>query len=421
MITGEQYYIGNHDILNRKRTIIGKDGQTQFIDNLPNNKIVDNQYSRVVDQKNSYLLSKPLTFYSDNKEFLSILRSILDKNFFRTFKNIGEDSINCGISWLYVFINQSGNIDFKRFKPFEVLPFWDDDDHTKLTMLARIYDIQQFSPSSSSFITKVELFTLDGIYYFFLQNGQLVPDSSNPFSPYIIDNKNSSLSWDFIPVIPFKYNSKELPLINKVKSLQDALNTVRSDFMNNIQEDARNTILVLKNYDGTNLSEFRKNLSEFGVVKVKTVDGHEGGVEALKINVDHSNFEILAKSLKRSIIENARGYDSRDDRIGSNPNQMNIQSVYSDIDLDAGLMETEFQASFQILFHLIKKFIKFSKKLDFFEFNVDVIFNKDILINESEAISNCIKSSSILSKETILSQHPWVTQVDSELERLSKS
>ena len=60
MLIGEEYYIGNHDILKRKRTIIGKDGNKQEIDNLPNNRIVDNQYARIVDQKNSYLLSKPM-------------------------------------------------------------------------------------------------------------------------------------------------------------------------------------------------------------------------------------------------------------------------------------------------------------------------------------------------------------------------
>ena len=36
------------------------------------------------------------------------------------------------------------------------------------------------------------------------------------------------------------------------------------------------------------------------------------------------------------------GYDAKDDRLSGNPNQMNIQSMYSDIDLDANDMETEF-------------------------------------------------------------------------------
>ena len=48
-----------------------------------------------------------------------------------------------------------------------------------------------------------------------------------------------------IPLIPFKYNKQELPLINRVKTLQDGINTMLSDFENDMQEDARNTILIL--------------------------------------------------------------------------------------------------------------------------------------------------------------------------------
>ncbi len=37
---------------------------------------------------------------------------------------------------------------------------------------------------------------------------------------------------------------------------------------------------------------------------------------------------------KKALIENAGGYDAKEDRLSGNPNQINIQSM-SDIDLDA--------------------------------------------------------------------------------------
>ena len=420
MILGEEYYKGNHKILKRERTVIGKNGENEVIQNLPNNKIIDNQYARLVDQKNSYLLSKPLTFYCEEKNFLKRIRNILGKNFFRTIKNIGEDSINCGLGWLHIYINENGKFDFKRFRPYEILPFWEDDEKTKLNMIARIYDIQKYEKDGIKTLFQVELYTKEGIKYYILDNEKLCLDNEKPFSPYLVNEKNMFLNWNNIPIIPFKFNSKQIPLIQRVKTLQDALNTIRSDFMNNLQEDARNTILVLKNYDGTNLGEFRKNLSEYGVVKVKTIDGNDGGVETLKIEIDSSNYEIMAKALKKAIIENARGYDAKDEKIGANPNKMNIQSAYADIELDAGLMETEFQASFELLFEFIKAYIKNIYQEDYFDENIDVIFNKDILINESEAIKNCLVSKDIISNETIISQHPWVSQVDLEIEKIKK-
>lgn len=119
-------------------------------------------------------------------------------------------------------------------------------------------------------------------------------------------------------------------------------------------------------------------------------------------------------------IENARGYDAKDDRMSGNPNQMNIQSMYSDIDLDANGMETEFQAAFEQLLWFINQDMKTKGEGDFENEEVTVIFNRDILINESEAIANCASSVGILSNETIVGQHPWTTDVKKELERLQK-
>lgn len=68
MLIGEKYFHGKHDILFRERTVIGKDGELETVKNLPNNKIVDNQYKKMVIQKSNYLLGQPLTIQCDNEE-----------------------------------------------------------------------------------------------------------------------------------------------------------------------------------------------------------------------------------------------------------------------------------------------------------------------------------------------------------------
>ena len=209
------------------------------------------------------------------------------------------------------------------------------------------------------------------------------------------------LNWDRIPLIPFKYNKREIPLLNRVKSLQDGINTLLSDFENNMQEDARNTILVLKNYDGQNLGEFRRNLATYGAVKVR----EDGGVETLSVEVNSENYKSILELLKKALINNARGYDAKDDRMGNNPNQMNIQSMYSDIDLDANGMETEFQAAFEELLWFVNMDLANRGKGDFEGEEITITFNRDILINESESIDNCSKSIGILSNEKIGRAH----------------
>ncbi|MBO6308447.1 MAG: phage portal protein, partial [Oribacterium sp.] len=212
----------------------------------------------------------------------------------------------------------------------------------------------------------------------------------------------------------------ETPLIKCVKSLQDGLNMILSNFQNNMEEDSRNTILILVNYDGENLGTFRQNLATYGAVKVKTVDGAAGDLKTLQVEVNAENYKAILEIFKKAIIENAMGYDAKDDRLSGNPNQMNIQSMYSDIDLDANEMETEFQAAFEELLWFVKCHLHNAGIGDYTDEEVDVIFNRDILINETEVITNIQNSAGILSDETLIFNHPWVDDPQDEIKKVKE-
>lgn len=424
MLDGERYYIGQHDILLRKRTMIGENGDLEEVTNLPNNRIVDNQYKKMVDQKNNYLLGQPLSIRCDNYEYSKVLKKILNKKFLRLMKNVGEDSLNDGIGWLFAYYDEHGEFTFKRFKPYEIIPGWADADHTRLDYAIRIYEVIAYEGKTEKVIEKVEVYDDTGINYFELSGGGLLkpcePYHKDYFTIIDADNIEQGYNWSKIPLIPFKYNSKEIPLINMVKSLQDGLNLIESNFQNQMEEDPRNTILVLVNYDGQKLGEFRKNLSQYGAVKVKTIDGAAGDLKTLQVEVNSENYKVILEIFKKAIIENAMGYDAKDDRLAGNPNQMNIQSMYSDIDLDANGTETEYQASFEELLWFINVHLFNTGQGDFENEDVDVIFNRDILINESEVIDDCVKSVGLLSDETVVSNHPWIDDPLSELDRIEK-
>ena len=76
MIDGDRYYTGDHDILKRQRTAIGPDGKLIVIENLPNNRIVDNQYAKHVDQKANYLLGQPISFSCENDDYAAEVKKV---------------------------------------------------------------------------------------------------------------------------------------------------------------------------------------------------------------------------------------------------------------------------------------------------------------------------------------------------------
>ena len=122
MILADRYYQGDHDILHTPQTAINEKGELEPVKNLPDNRIVDNQYQKAVDQKKNYLLSKPFTVTTQNDQYTSALKDIMDKRFLRTLKRVAGDSISGGIGYLYPYYNEQGQLQFKRFNNYEIIP-----------------------------------------------------------------------------------------------------------------------------------------------------------------------------------------------------------------------------------------------------------------------------------------------------------
>ena len=418
-LTGNRYFNYEHDILRKKRMIIGENGRLVVVDNLPNNRIMDNQYAKMVDQKTNYLVGSPLNIDAKNKDYAELLKFYFDKNFFRKLKAVTESAINQGLTWLCPYYDTAGALKFKHINGYELKPFWADSEHTILDCAVHLYPVEVYKSNEvAEIVEKVDVYSLNGIDHYILDLGRLTVDPVKPHSNYIsVGDKD--YNWAKLPLIPFKANHQEIPLIKKVKFLQDGINTMLSDFEDRMQEDTRNSILVLENFDGTDLGEFRRNLSEIGVVKVQTSDGGKGGLSALTVEFKSENYQAILNLLKRSLIENAKGYDAKDDRLSGNPNQMNIQSMYSDIDLDANGMEIEFQAAFDELAYFVDAHIFNATGKDFSKEEFIVTFNRNVLMNNGELIDQCKNSIGLVSTETILSKHPFVTDVEQEMSRMA--
>jgi SPP1 family phage portal protein len=347
-IAAARYLEGKHDILTRERRVIGRGGQSEVCRNLPNNRLVDNQYAKLVRQKVNYLIGRPwrLTSAGDGavraEKFFSRKRR-------KTIQDICQDAVSAGTGWALTYFGAKGDLCLKRIPPYELLPFWADSEHTVLDCAVRVYDQPAADHRlNSKLIKRVELYTKEGMEKFTLEGGKLVAGGEGAW----LNVNGRPWSWGRVPLTAFKAPG-ELSLLGRVKSLQDALNTLISDFQNSLQEDARNTILILKNYDGPDLAEFRHNLAAYGAVRVKTVDGTQGGVDTLRVHIDHTSYEALASMLKRAIMENGMGFDIGDGMLRGTPNRMTLLAMYADIELDADGYEAEWKASFEDLLGLI--------------------------------------------------------------------
>ena len=100
MLTGEQYYEVDNDILERKiaKTINNVEIEETY---KANNRLAHAKYKNLVDEKVTYLLSADYALdCPDNKEYSQKLREELGKHFSYKLMGLGYEASNKGIGWL---------------------------------------------------------------------------------------------------------------------------------------------------------------------------------------------------------------------------------------------------------------------------------------------------------------------------------
>lgn len=424
MIAGERYYKDYPDIVFRKKYGIGPDGEPVEIKNVANNKLVHNFTKKLVDQKVGYLLSKPLTVQTENEQYGQILTdNFFEKEFQRLLQRIGKESIQKGKAWLHVYYDEHGQFKLKRIPSHEVIPLWRDADHTELDGVIRVYEYTTYEAQERKQITKVEYWDQSGVMRMVYQDDQIVPDLATygdcwraaHFTVMNPDESETPYNWSEVPFICFKYNAEELPLLHQIKSLIDDYDKQKSDNSNNL-EDTPNSILVLKNYDGQDLGEFRQNLATYRAVKV----ADDGGVDKLSVDINTEAHIKHQDQNRKDIYEFGRGVDTQSEKFGGDASGIALKFLYADLDMDCNMIETEYQWALEQLLWFIDVHLANTGAGDFSSEKVTIIFNRDIVINETEAVENAQKSMGVISKKTIVANHPWVTNTQDELDQIEE-
>lgn len=425
MLVGQRYYENRNDILKRRRMVIGEGGTLWEDSNLANTRIAHAFAKKLVDQKCQYLLGNPMAIRSGCEDLNSIVNEIFDKQMLRRLGNLCKESINKGIAWLQVYINGEGRLDFMKIPSEEVIPLWQDGEKRHLQGAIRVYTVLEYIGKEPVKTVKVEYWTADGVRYYRMEkddsrrhkpNYSLVPDpdmkqkfvdlklkNDAPF-PHFMNGKKCGY-WGRVPFVAFRYNEEELPLITFIKGLIDDYDLLKSDDSNTILDNP-NSVLVIRNYDGTDLGEFRRNLAAYRAVKVSD----SGGLESIGTDINTANINEHLGMVRKDLFEMGGGVDTQNNHTGNTSGEY-LKYLYADLDLDCNGIEREFQSSLEQLLYFICKYYQLLTEVDYSGEKVDFLFNRDIIINETEAINNCVNSIGILSDKTILANHPWVTDL----------
>lgn len=425
MLTGERYYRVDNEIKNRRITKKLSNGSVVEETYKANNKLAHAKYKNMVDEKIAYLLSKPVTYKADvedsDKTYIQKLQDILGKHFQYQLSSLGYEASNKGIAWLQVYIDNRGELRTMVIPAEQCIPLWKERTHTELDTMIRVYPTVTWEYDTKKTITNVEVWTADSVEYYRLDGTLLIadPDRNNDNGGPVVHYKveDSWYSWGKVPFVPFKNNRIEVPDIQFVKSLLDGYDLSRSEAANYVEE-VKNLIFVLKGYGGEDISKFMRQLNEDRAIPID--DPEDGGVDTLTPQMDITALREHYEQLKRDLIEDGQSVNKDIDKYGNSPSGVALKFMYSGLDLKCNLMETEFKMGFEMLLYFIDVYLGLTGQGDYEKIEVDIVFNRDMAVNESELIQNCNDSKGTVSNETILAHHPYVSNVEDELEKLEE-
>ncbi|MET3657846.1 phage portal protein [Sporosarcina psychrophila] len=395
MITGELYYLNKVDIREKKQKVKWKSNQ----------KLAHGFAKKLVDQKIGYLLAKEPTFGTENDAYRKIIQDNFHRGLLKKIKNVGKEAINKGIAYLHPYFNEEGELSFTKFPSEQIIPFWADNEHLEVLSFIRVYEVSAYMNGKKEQHKKVEYYHAKGIRYYIFEGGKLVPDNLAGLEKnhhFTINDK--PYVWDRIPLIHFKYNEEEQPLVDSIKSLVDNYN-LQASTNADILADVPKFIYKLINYGGVDLAEFLSDLNEYMVVKVD----ENGDVDKLQAEIQTEAVEKDLNRTRNSIYEFGRGVDMKDEESGIASGKA-MDHRYGDLDMDCNVLEAEFQSSVEHMLWFINRYLLMTGKGDFTNEDVNTIFNRDIIINETEAIDNCVKSFTVIDDQTIRENHPWYNE-----------
>ncbi len=385
------------------------------------NKKAHGFYGLLVNQKISYLFSEQITFTSKNKKFSDYLEE-LSKVLYEVINELGVYASNGGRAWLYPYLDNTGKFKLAVCEATNIIPFYDSTVEKRLKYCIRLYNntFEILSADETIYFDK----DAKGRYF------QRMNENGEPAKGYhyyetkekLISKKQyqEGKTWGRFPIIEFDNNIVKGDDLDPVKPFIDAYDMVVNLYLNDI-EDLQQLIFILINYGGQDLQEFIEDLKTYKAVKVtKTGAGTDGGVDTLKVDIPVEARVKLLEIIEKNIWRLGQGVNPNPDSIGNATSGVALKHLYGLLELKASLMEGQFRSAFNKLLDIYKIYLRESGKGNFDNENVDVVITKTMITNDSETITNLSNSQNILSKRTLVANHPYVDNVEDELEQIKK-
>jgi SPP1 family phage portal protein len=436
MEEGTDYYNTRHDILDHLNYYY-EDGDQPVVDKISVNNIIPHPFHKIlVDQKAAYIAGNPIVIGVDDETFQEDLILHLTEDFDDIVNDWIKGASNKGVEWLHFYIDPKGELEYIICPAEQIIPVYDTQYQNELIYVIRFYIYDLISPSGQSQQRyKVEFWDKDEVEYFAqTESSNFIHDPDYEVNPaphwFTFNTMNPEVktnnSWGRVPFVGLYNNSEMYSDLHPIKDLIDAYDKVKSGWCNDL-EDFAEQILVLKGFTGlrgnaeieagiSQLALFIKNLKRHKVVAIE--GGSESSVEPLKNEIPVEAKEKFLTLTRKEIFYFGEGVDVSDEKIGNSPSGIALKFLYSSLDLKANRLIRKLKSALKGAIWFVVEYLNLTENTKYDYEQVTFTINKSMIFNEAEKIDSLVKSKDILSEQTILENHPYVEDVQGEMDRL---
>ena len=431
--------MGNNDIFKsleeKNEDVKGSINEQYWRNNI---KQTHGYFSMLVNETADFLTGKPVTYSTENenlKESFDKYTSRLDKDLYKTAimaRNFNK------VFW-QVFINEEGNFDYMILDTRTTIPIYQHNG--ELSAFIKYYYVVDEGKDK----LKIEYWTKEGYTEYIENSGSFEMLGSYENNIELVQGEyidkrqvNSHLdvtkdgekiqgyNWSQLPFIEFSSNDFNKFDIDNVKTHIDNLDILMTDGlidMKTFKEIYGAVFGFDSQFSGSDDSErdqavrdffstFRKyglmfNRSEEGKAEFKTVEIPTEARQYFSSYLE-DNIYKFGQSPKKNINQNI-----------SNLTGVALKVLQDPLVKKVSYMNLSF-------IEALNKYVEFLKEYEKIQHNkiidgeIEFKFNYNFLTNDFETIQGLATSMMMLSKRTILENHPYVVDVDQELQRIEE-
>ena len=446
MQKGERYYNGEHDVLQKdftssklleaekKEGVVQQKFTTFRNINRSNHKNINAFLKILVDQKTAYLVSKEPTIKvsgaeenTEQKAYEKMLCEFANDNFNEVLQDLVTGASCKGFEVLHIYYDDNGELQYCIVPANEIIAIYDTNNQKELLEVIRYYDITVVENGQKYIRKKVEWWTKQNVtYYIEKERNLFIKDTSisvNPAPHYWsittldgFQKNKQGHSWGRVPFLLLKNNRNSTTDLEHIKGLIDAYDLISSEGTNNFL-DLVELYWVIYGFGGDEASTVMKKLQINKAVNMMG-SGDDGRVEAKQVELPVAGRLEFLKMLRKDIFHFGMGVDTDSDKFGNAPSGVSLKFQYTLLDQKAGNMIAKLRKVIKELLWFVTEDYNSKNGTNYNANDIQIDINKNIITNDVETVNMIQYSKGIVSDKTLLSMHPFVSDVNAELQEL---